>query len=280
MKLSIVIINYNTQKLTEACLRSIKAHLDVKDYEVIVIDNASDKFDTGAIKKIFPPTKIIHSKTNLGFAKANNLAAKQAKGEYLWFLNSDTKLTSDSKISKLLDFLEMNDRYATASPLVVDKSGAPQAYQFGYWPAVWRMLLDKPAKARVAKDPSRSRHYKWLMADFLSLKSRDVDWVSGAAMMVRKSVFDMVGGFTAEYFLYYEDIDLCRKFWANSYKVRFIKESTIVHFEGGSSSNIAEKKRIAYESQDIYFKRWGSPVSRFFLKNIRRPYAKKWQAKD
>lgn len=279
MKLSIITINYNTQKLLEDCLVSIKRYLDVKDYEVIVVDNASEAFSETSLKKIIPNIVVIRSKENLGFAKANNLAAKQAKGEYLWFLNSDTKLNKDSNISTLIQFLDSHKEYGAVSPLVLDASNVPQKYQFGYWPAVWRMLLEKPVKKRVAKKPGVAKHWGWLNADYLPLKSREVDWVSGAAMMIRKNVFNDVGGFEAEYFLYYEDVDLCRKLWANKQKIRFIKEAQILHLEGGSESNVAKKKLIAYHSQDIYFKRWGSPVSRFVLHMFRRPYAKRWQQK-
>ncbi len=279
MKLSIITINYNTQKLLEDCLVSIKKYLDVSSYEVIIVDNASKQFSITKLKKLLPNVTIIRSKENLGFAKANNLAAKQAKGEYLWFLNSDTKLTQSSNIHALITFLDNHKEYGAVSPLILDKANVPQRYQYGYWPAVWRMLLEKPVNKRVAKDPSRAKHWKWLNADYLPLQSRDVDWVSGAAMMIRKNVFNDVGGFEGEYFLYYEDVDLCRKLWANKQKIRFIKDAEIIHLEGGSEGNVAKKKLIAYHSQDIYFKRWGSPVSRFVLHTFRRPYAKRWQQK-
>ncbi len=277
--LSIITINYNTQKLLEDCLNSIKRYINIVSYEVIVVDNASEEFSEAALKKIIPGITIIRSKENLGFAKANNQAAKQAKGEYIWFLNSDTKLNKDSNISALIQFLDSHKEYGAVAPLVLDAKNVPQQYQYGYWPAVWRMLLEKPVKKRVGKDPLRAKHWRWLNADYLPLQSRDVDWVSGAAMMIRKNVFNEVGGFEAEYFLYYEDVDLCRKLWANKQKIRFIKEAQILHLEGGSESNVAKKKLIAYHSQDIYFKRWGSPVSRFVLHTFRRPYAKRWQQK-
>jgi GT2 family glycosyltransferase len=269
MKLSIITINFNTQKLLEACLRSVKQNLNLSDYEVIVIDNASDKFNESPIKKIFPHAKIIRSKENLGFGRANNLAAKQAKGEYIWFLNSDTELPKNNKVEKLIEFLDNNTNYAAVSPLVVDNTGKPQAYQYGYFPKVWRMVLEKF---------SFSRSWKFVSADNLPLESRNIDWVSGAAMLVRKTMFNAVGGFAKEYFLYYEDVDLCKKFNANRYKIRFIKDAKVIHYEGASSSSDYSKKKIAYQSQEIYFKRWGSWVSRIGLKAIRKPYAKKWQA--
>ncbi|MFO0862179.1 MAG: glycosyltransferase family 2 protein [Candidatus Saccharibacteria bacterium] len=277
--LSIITINYNTQKLLEDCLNSIKRYINIESYEVIVVDNASEEFSEAALKKIIPGITIIHSKENLGFAKANNLAAKQAKGEYLWFLNSDTKLNKDSNISVLIQFLDSHKEYGAAAPLVLDAKNVPQQYQYGYWPAVWRMILEKPVNARVSKNPLHAKYWRWLNADYLPLQSRDVDWVSGAAMMIRKNVFNEVGGFEAEYFLYYEDVDLCRKLWANKQKIRFVKDAQIIHLEGGSEGDMSKKKLIAYHSQDIYFKRWGSPVSRFALHKVRRPYAKRWQKK-
>lgn len=270
MKLSIIIVNFNTQKLLEDCLTSIKKYLKGLDYEVIVVDNASDNFLEKPLNKIFTELKIIVSNKNLGFAKANNLAAKHAKGKYLWLLNSDTELSADNNIDQLVSFLENNSKYAAASPLVLNKSGRVQADQYGYFPKLWRMVLQKV---------SLTKNKPWLNANYLPLQSRDIDWVSGAAMMVNADIFRQVGSFNEEYFLYYEDIDLCQKFNANNYKVRFIKEAKIIHYEGASSSSEKSKKQIAYTSQDIYFKRWGSPVSRFFLKTMRSSYTKKWQSK-
>jgi GT2 family glycosyltransferase len=153
---------------------------------------------------------------------------------------------------------------------VVDKAGKPQAYQYGYFPKVWRMVLEKF---------SFSKHWRWVSAEGLTMQSRDIDWVSGAAMMVRKTMFNAVGGFAKEYFLYYEDVDLCQKFKSNNYGVRFIKDAKVIHYEGASSKTDYAKKKIAYNSQEIYFKRWGSWVSRIGLSLIRKPYASRWQDK-
>jgi GT2 family glycosyltransferase len=277
MKLSIIIINYNTQKLLEACVALIKKNLQLTNYEIIVVDNDSQNFSEQILKKTLPKITIIRSKQNLGFGKANNLAAKQAQGEYIWFLNSDTKLPSNNHVEDLVTFLDIHKEYAAIGPLVVDKKGTPQLSQFGYFPAVWRMVVEKFARRQVNKKSQRANHWAWLNADYLPLMSRDVDWISGAAMMVRKEMFNDVGGFDNQYFLYYEDVDLCRKFNANNLKIRFFNDAKIVHYEGASTSSIRNKKHLAYAGQDTYFKRWGSPVSRFFLKQFRTPYAKKWQ---
>lgn len=280
MKLSIIIVNYNTQKLLENCLNSVKKYLSIQDYEVIVVDNNSKSFSRASLKKIFSDIHIISSKENLGFGRANNLASKQARGEYIWFLNSDTELIEKNNIEALITFLDNNKNYAAVSPLVINEHGKPQASQYGYFPSIWKMVLNKLAKSRVENNPKRSRHWAWVDADYLPIESRDIDWVSGAAMMVRKKMFDDVGGFAKEYFLYYEDIDLCQKFKANRYKVRFVREAQVKHLEGGSNSNLENRKQIAYDGQDIYFQRWGSWLSRFFLRTLRKPYAKKWQTEN
>lgn len=261
---TIITINYNTQQLIEDCIKSVKKNLSGINYEYIVIDNNSNKFNESALKKIIPKIKIIKSTTNLGYSKANNLAAKEANGEYLWFLNSDSLISENNNLHKVVEFLDSNNNYAAASPLILKPNKKPQTAQFGKFPTVWRLVLSKIFKKNDVLVNTNTK----------KLNSQDVDWVSGASMFVKKSVFNEVGGFTPEYFLYYEDIDLCKKFNANRLKVRFVAGAKVIHLEGGSQNSSVKKRKIAHKSQDIYFKRWGSPVSRFFLRHMRSQYTK------
>lgn len=257
MKLSVIYVNYNTQKLLADSLASLKKNFIACDYEVIVVDNASSNFGAQQVKDIFPRVKIIHSKKNLGFGRANNLAAQQAEGEYLWLLNTDTVIPPDNNLASVLDFLDHHQDYGAASPMLLLASGQPQATQVGYFPAVYRQIAQKfTISSRFGMH-------------IVPKSDADVETMAAAAIFIRKSAFDKVEGFTPEYFMYFEDTDLWQKFKLDGYKIRFIRAASVIHLESQSIKNKQQLKKMYFASQDIYYRRWKSLPSRAMLKATR-----------
>lgn len=269
MKLSVIYVNYNTEKLLLTSLASLKKNFTSEPYEVIVVDNASRDFDGAPVKNIFPNAKIIKSEENLGFGRANNLAAKQAKGEYLWLLNTDTVIPPDNNLAAAIDFLDQQRDYGAASPMLLLASGQPQANQIGYFPAVYRQIVQKFASS------SRFGMHVIPKAD------ADVETMAAAAIFIRKSAFDKVGGFTPDYFMYYEDTDLWQKFKLEGYKIRFIRNARVTHLESQSVKNKQQLKKLYFASQDIYYRRWRRLPSRMMLKATRLVIkAKNWHERE
>lgn len=257
MKISIIYVNYNTDELLRASLTSLKKNFHSTGYEVIVVDNASASFDETAVKKIFPSAQVIKSPENLGFGKANNLAAKQAKGEYLWLLNTDTVIPPDNNLNMVIDFLDTHTSYGAASPQLILGNGKPQSTQVANFPSVTRQIMQK-----IAPGSNFAMHY-------LPTSTTDVPCMAAAAIFLRKSAFDAVGGFAPDYFMYFEDTDLWRKFRRAGQKIRFIPAARVTHLESQSIKNRAKSKEIYYASQDIYYQHWKAFPSRLMLKTIR-----------
>ncbi len=280
VKVSIIYVNYNTQDLLEASLRSVVKHVKAFNYEVIVVDNASISFLPSELKKIYSDIKIIRSNTNLGFGGGNNLGSKNATGTYLWLLNTDTLIPKDNNLIEVFDFLDKHPNYAAASPLLVNDEGAYQSSQIAYFPTTLRMVLEKPANLLVRYIPSTKRLLSSINADYLPRESREIDSAAAAAFFVRRDVFEDIGGFSKEYFMYYEDTDLCKKISKAGYKIRFIPDSKVVHLLGQSIKSSYERKKMYFRSQDVYFSHWKPTLSRATAKILRLPLVFVYWLKD
>lgn len=274
MKLTALYVNYNTTAMMLDSIRSLKANLPIKSLQLIVVDNASDDFTSDTVKKIktiYPQAKIINSSENLGFAKGNNLAIDDIKGEYVWLVNTDTLVPADNHLDKLIKFLDGHAGYAAASPLLVHKDGTVQTSQVAVFPNLTRVLLIKPAQLISKILPFTMKAFYYFDEDLQGTVERDVDVAVGASLFIRTSVFREVGGFTSDYFMYYDDPDLCRKFHEAGYKVRFFTSSKMIHFVGGSYKDEYLRKKLYFQSQDIYFKRWFGSAQLWILKIFRLP---------
>lgn len=257
---SIIIINYNTKLLTLDCLKSIYQHTKDIDFEVIVVDNASSDGSVEAIRESFPIVKVIEPNENLGFGRANNLGAKDAKGEYLFLLNSDTLLIENS-IKKLYDFYIENEEKLHIGVLgctLVDKD-LNLIHSGGDFPTIWRYIFDNPLRVlnKIFKT-NKSTFKKFSYNDTLT----KVDMVTGADMFLSKKSFDKVGGFDERFFLYYEETDMEYKLMKLGYSHYITNITKIIHLEGGSMNYSNWKRKIVQNSQTLYFK---LNHSKFFL---------------
>lgn len=279
-KVSIIYVNYNTQELLEASLRSVVKYVNQFSYEVIVVDNSSIEFRTQPLKKILPSVKIIQSKKNLGFGGGNNLGSQNATGVYLWLLNTDTLIPKNHNLDKVFEFLDIHPNYAAASPLLVNARGEYQSSQIAYFPTTWRMVLEKPTNMFVAKFPKSKKFFANINADYLPRESREIDSAAAAAFFVRRDVFEDIDGFSKEYFMYYEDTDLCKKIAEVGYKIRFVPEAKVVHLLGQSIKSSYERKKMYFRSQDVYFSHWKSTPSRAAAKILRLPLVFVYWLKD
>lgn len=223
MDLSIIILSFNTQDLTIACLNSIvaqyKQELDNDLFEVIIVDNASSDDSIQKIKKLqIKNIRLIESKENLGFSKGCNLGAKNAKGNYLLFLNSDTEI-KDQGLVKMVDYLKKNEKVGILGGALKNEDGSvqPSTGKFYNLPNLFLMLCgyDKRVSPKVIKK---------------------VDWVSGASLMISRKVFEKIGGFEKELFMYMEDVELCYKAKKKGFPTYFYPEIVLYHKELGSSN--------------------------------------------
>ena len=246
-KLSIILVNYNGQQFLENCLKSILKHLQDINYEVIIVDNSSVDDSIKIIKDSFPSFQLICSKTNLGFGKANNLAGKYSQGEYLLFLNTDTILTENTpKI--LSDHLNQNKEVAAIGSRITFQDGSYQL-SCGKLP---NLIVELIYKIRATLDNRWHSFFSSLYNRIYS-KEQEVGWVTGACLMIRRDVFEELEGFDELFFMYFEDVDICKRVHDLGLKVVYYPKTSLIHLLGGSSHNIKKKVSSYYRDSQLYY---------------------------
>jgi len=241
-ELSICIVNWNTAALLKECLQSIYQHPPSMPFEVIVVDNGSRDGSVAMVQREFPQARVLAQTENLGFARANNLAFAHAKGAFLLLLNSDT-VVPPGAIDALWRFAQQHPRAGIVGPRIQSPDGKLQ-YSCRAFPTLtillWRALyLDKLLP-----------HNRWAGANYQTFagydRAREVDWLQGSCLLVRREVLDTVGGLDSGFFMYAEDMDWCYRARRAGWHVWYTPEATIVHYGGQSSQQRPAAMLIAY----------------------------------
>jgi GT2 family glycosyltransferase len=227
MDLSIIILSFNTKELTIACINSIiaqyKQELDNSKFEIVVVDNASSDDSVKAITLLkIPNLRLVESKENLGFSEGCNLGAKNAKGEYLLFLNSDTEI-KDQGFVKMVDYLKKNENVGILGGALKNEDGSAQA-STGKFYNLFNLFLAMVGLERAGFLRESPKQVK------------KVDWVMGASLMINRKIFEKIGGFEKELFMYAEDMELCYRANKKGLPTYFFPEVMLFHKERGSSS--------------------------------------------
>lgn len=218
---TIIFVNYKTKDLTINAINSVIEKTEGIEYEIFVVDNASNDGSIEAIEQKFPNIKIIKSPINGGFGYANNLAIKQASGKYILCLNTDTLLINNA-IKIMFDFMEENSNAGACGGQLYNKDGTLQQ-SFGYYPSTPTFLLKYGLFRFFYIKPK------------LLKKEQQVDFIIGADLFLRKKTIEEVGLFDEEIFMYGEEVDLCYRIKQKYYKIFIIPNSKITHFGGQSS---------------------------------------------
>jgi len=231
--LDIVITTFNVKDLLLDCLKSV---FDTKGkgdaWNVIVIDNASTDGTADAVEKNFPNVKLITSKENLGFAKANNLARKFANAKNVLFLNPDTKI-SDKVIQKTLKILEDKKDIAAVGCRVVLPNGKIDYSCHRGLPTIWNTFSYWSGLSKLLP---KSKFFAGYTATYLDYrKSSEIDCISGTYLMIRRPVLDKINWWDEDYFWNGEDIEMCYQIKKLGMKIWYDASSEIVHFKGSSS---------------------------------------------
>jgi GT2 family glycosyltransferase len=230
---SIIMVNWKSAGFVRKCIESIQRNTRSLSLEIIVIDSASHDDCGEMLARDFPGVIFIQSPENVGFAKANNVAARRAGGRALLLLNPDTELREDS-LRILVDRLQSTPGAGGVGCRLVSGDGSLQTSCVQAFPTVLNQVLDSEFLRR--NFPGWSI---WGTAPLRSAQPAQAEAVSGACILVKREAFDRVGGFSEDYFMYGEDLDLCFKIRQAGYRVYHIPETTIVHFGGGSTRHSA-----------------------------------------
>jgi len=252
MKLSIIIVSWNVKDDVLNCLKSIRMHPPRHPYEVIVVDNSSTDGTVDAIKTKFAGVTVIANNTNRGFAAANNQGIIVAQGQYLLLLNPDT-LVHPGSLDTLIEFMENNQDVGICGPKILNTDGT--TYHSVKRIVTFRGVLYGKTILRFF-GVFRGHYRKLKPYDFNYRKQAEVKCLSGAALMVRRSVIDQVGWMDERFFMYYEDVDLCLRIKKLGQRIVFVPEAVITHIGGKSSAGLSTKRRIMeYRSLLIYLRK-------------------------
>lgn len=258
MKLSIIIVSWNVKDILSDCLDSVLRSSVAFPYEIIVVDNASTDGTADHIKKKFQTVRVIENSENHGFAWANNQGALPAGGEYLFFLNPDTVLF-DNTLNNLIDFMDRNPDVAMSGPCILneDKTVQTSVRNFpSFRGAFYRYTILKYLGL------FKSHFEKWHNRGFDYDKQADSEQLIGAAMLIRKKVFEQVGRFDERFFMYYEEVDLCRRLKNKRFRVVYYPGSQLIHLGGKSAKQIPAKTRfMMLRSLLLYFHKNSSTLS-------------------
>lgn len=255
MDVSIIIVNYNTCKMTQECIESVIEKTKDINYEIILVDNAS----TDESKDVFSSDKritYIYNNENLGFGRANNVGVKVAHGRNILFLNSDTLLINNA-IKILSYYLDSHETVGAVGGNLYDFNMKPaMSFQRLRPSIVWELnslFLNLPLRLRYGK-----------VSTYFNTGSKpiNVGYIMGADLMVRKNIIDEIGCFDPDFFMYFEETDLCNRINKNGYELKVIPEAQIIHLEGKSFNLDSSKPRInpkrieMFEtSRRIYYKK-------------------------
>jgi GT2 family glycosyltransferase len=259
MDLSIIIVNYKTRGLLKECLKGIKMVQPKINYEIIVVDNGSGDGTPMMMAEYFPEIKFIASDENLGYAKGNNLGIKAASGRYVMIMNPDIVVFSGA-LERLVEFMDSRPDIGMVGPKLLnpDKSLQYSCYRF---PDFWTPLYRRTPLGKL--NFAKKKLDDYFVKDWDHNSIKEVDWLLGGCLLIRKKALEEVGYLDERYFAYFDDVDLCRSMWAKGWKVVYYPLVSVVHFHRRESAggrwwaSISKKvTRIHIQSWLKYFWKW------------------------
>lgn len=245
--LSVIIVNYNTREMTLKCLESIRADIEGIESEVILVDNASSDGSVEAIREQCPWVNVIASPKNLGFGAGNNLGLKIAQGDYFLLINTDA-LPHPGATRTLIEYLKNHPKTAVVGPKLLNADGSTQQSCFRF-PSPTRAWMENLWISSVFRRISFVDDYRGWAHD----QERAVDFVIGACILVRKSVYNKIGGFDERFFMYAEESDWMFRMHQAGWTISFTPTAVVTHLGGASGASEKPKiNQMFFESLDNY----------------------------
>lgn len=252
INVSVIIVNYNTRELTHQCIESVKTQTKDVSYEIILVDNASKD---GSMEYFEKQDNLIYiySQENLGFGRANNLGFSKASGEYLLLLNSDTVLNNNA-IKFFYDFMEAAPTDIACCGSFLKDRNLKIIHSYGRFHTFWNSLYERcfsPYMSRLG--------FSYMKYDYPIEKTENyyvVDYVTGADLFIRREIAESYGLFDPDFFMYNEDVELCKRYHDVGYKSVIIEAPQIIHLGGRSSiDNLDGKHHVARNSMFLYMRK-------------------------
>jgi GT2 family glycosyltransferase len=253
MDLSIIIVNYNVKEFLQNLIFSIQKAAFNLNYEIIIVDNNSEDGSVEFIREKFPFIKLLVNKENLGFSKANNNALSKAQGKYILILNPDT-LVSEDTFSKMIIFFETNPNAGLAGCKILNPDGTLQLACRRSFPGPWTAFCKVTGLSSLF--PHSRLFARYNLTYLNENETYEVDAVSGSFMMITREVYEKVGGFDEEFFMYGEDLDLCYRIQKAGLKVFYVHSTQIIHYKGESTKRSSlDETKFFYNAMHLFVKK-------------------------
>ncbi|MFT7462948.1 MAG: N-acetylglucosaminyl-diphospho-decaprenol L-rhamnosyltransferase [Pseudohongiellaceae bacterium] len=249
--LSVVVLSWNTRDLLAACLQSLAEARDPDRWQVIVVDNGSADSSADMVAEQFPWAELVRNPVNDGYAIGNNMGAALATGEYLLLLNSDTEVEIGA-LNTLVSWLAARPTHGVCAPRLVHGNGEVQLSCKRFPTLGTAVFFDTIFEKLFPKNRSIPRYF---MSDFDHLSTRDVDQPPGAALLIRRALWEQLSGFDPELWLFFNDVDLCRRVKAAGHLVGYVAEVKILHHEGKSTSQFPDFGTIWHKNRLAYYRK-------------------------
>ena len=274
-----IVVNWNTHDYLALCLASIVSDRGVVltddsgaavqpgeiRAEVIVVDNASDDGSAAMVAANFPQVHLLVNGRNLGFAAANNQAIAQARGRVLFLLNPDAYLRPGA-LQSLVNFLDMNPQAAAVGPNVLNPDGSWQAAVFRF-PSLWDLACEAVFLSVLL--PHSRLFARKEIGGFQRNHVREVDWIQGCALAIRREVWDAVGPFDEGYWMYVEELDWCRRASQQGYRLYFTPAAQVVHYGKRATAKARSSVLpLGFRSHFRYFRKFDGPAIELAVRAI------------
>ena len=252
MDLSIIIVNWNVSELLDACLASVYASaLGEYSCEIIVVDSGSVDGSVDMLSKKYPRAICLPQRDNIGFTRGNNIGLARSRGEFILLLNPDTEL-SPTALSQMLDYLRANPAFGILGPHTLNSDGSHQSTRRRF-PTLWTGIFESSwlagwAPAFVERD--------YRMLDKPDDGIVEADWVQGSALLMRRALYERLGGLDEGYVMYSEELDYCRRAKTAGWRVVYHGGARIWHHGGKSSQQASAMKQIHFHTSKLrYFRK-------------------------
>lgn len=263
--ISIIIVNYNAEIFLINCIESIYKNSNNLKIQIIVVDNNSKDNSRITTQGKYPDVIWIQNFINRGFATANNQAIKQSKGKFIMLLNNDTIILNNA-LNKLLNYIESDSTIGAVGPRILNKDGSLQAScrrglpnainSVGYFTKLYKIF------------PKSKKLGSYAMSYISDKQSHEVEAVSGAAMLIKSEVIKKIGGLDENYFMHFEDIDLCLRISLEGYKLFYVHDAEIIHFKGQSSKLRSKKVIEDFHNSLLYYYKKNYSNKKNFITNF------------
>ncbi|MBN1889222.1 MAG: glycosyltransferase family 2 protein [Thermoflexales bacterium] len=252
IELSVVIVSWNVRDLLRRCVQSIfKFQVSSFKLEVIVVDNASSDGSAEMVRSEFPQVRLVANGTNRGFTGGNNDGLAIARGRYVMLLNPDTQVLDDA-LATLVTYADAHPQIGALGPQLIYPDGSIQSSRRRF-PSLCTALFESTWLQSLAPPGLLKAYYALDLPDD---QAAEVDWLMGAALLVRREVVEQVGVLDEGFFMYSEELDWCKRIKDAGWQIVYLPEARVIHHEGKSSEQVAPQRHVYFQTSKVrYFRK-------------------------